>query len=182
MAITIDWATKVITIPKADTSLVSAGPPEIRSLDVDAFHESLRDLEDDEVGIVFDVTHNYRGTATLSGVVYAPLVEIINGYTVTFENGAYAVDLDGANNNITDVVNLNTVSLRSKNSAGLQIVSVGSGLSASEQAKLDELWKVAGLDSANPAVFTPSGIDAGAGVDINITGDGTTTSTLTRQP
>jgi len=47
------------------------------------------------------------------------VVEIINGYTVTFEDDSYAVNLVGANSNIADVVNLNTVSVRAANSAGL---------------------------------------------------------------
>ena len=49
----------------------------------------------------------------------ARTVEIINGYTVTFEDGQYAVNLVGANSNVGDVVNVNQVSVRSANSAGL---------------------------------------------------------------
>jgi hypothetical protein len=45
---------------------------------------------------------------------------MINNYTVTFEDGQYAVNLVGANSNIADVVNVNQVSVRSANSAGLQ--------------------------------------------------------------
>jgi len=46
-------------------------------------------------------------------------VEIINGYTITFEDEQYAVTLIGANNNILDVINFNQVSVRPTNSAGL---------------------------------------------------------------
>lgn len=119
MALTIDWGTKVINVPKADTSLVSAGPPEIRSLDIDAFRLELKDLEDSEVGMAFEDTHRHIAPVTVGGVTLARVVEIINGYTVTFENGSYAVNLNGANSNIGDVLNLNNVQVRSANSAGL---------------------------------------------------------------
>lgn len=119
MAISVDWGTKIITVPKADTTLVSLGPPEIRSLNVDTFRLELKALEDDVDGMVFPITHNHTAPVTVGGVTLARVVEIINGYTVTFENGSYAVNLQGANNNIGDVLNLNNVQVRSNNSAGL---------------------------------------------------------------
>jgi hypothetical protein len=119
MAITIDWATLVINVPKADTQLVSAGPPEIRALDIDVFRLTLKDLEDDEDGVVFLHTHNHNPPVTVGGVTLARVIEIINGYTITFEDGQYAVNLVGANSNIADVANVNQVSIRSANSAGL---------------------------------------------------------------
>lgn len=119
MAISIDWPTKVITVPKVDTTLVDAGPPEIRSLDVNQFRKDLNALQAGEEGLPFDITHTHNAPVTVAGITLARVVEIINGYTVTFEDGSYAVNLTGANNNISDVMNLNTVSLRSANSAGL---------------------------------------------------------------
>ncbi|MDH3194772.1 MAG: hypothetical protein OEL78_00515 [Hyphomicrobiales bacterium] len=119
MAISVDWPTKVITVPKADTQLVSAGPPEIRQLDVDQFRLSLKALEADVDGMTFLHTHNHNQPVTIGGVTLARVVEIINGYTVTFEDGAYAVNLVGANQNIGDVLNFNQVQVRSSNSAGL---------------------------------------------------------------
>lgn len=119
MAITVDWATKVIDVPKIDTTLVSIGPPEIRELNVDTFRLALKALEDDETGMPFLDTHNHNPPVTVGGVTLARVIEIINGYTVTFENGSYAVNLNGANNNISDVLNLNNVQIRSNNSAGL---------------------------------------------------------------
>jgi len=49
----------------------------------------------------------------------ARVVEIINDYTITFEDGQYAVNLVGANSNVADRVNVNQVSVRASNSAGL---------------------------------------------------------------
>ena len=119
MAITVDWGTKIINVPKADTQLVSAGPPEIRQLDIDLFRLTLKDLEDDEAGMPFLNTHSHNTSVTVGGVTLARVVEIINGYTITFEDGQYAVNLVGANSNIADVANVNQVSIRSANSAGL---------------------------------------------------------------
>lgn len=119
MAITIDWATKIINVPKADTTLIQISPTEIRELNLDAFRLRLKELEAGEAGIVFIRTHNHNTEVLLGGITYARIIEIINGYTVTFEDGQYAVNLVGANSNVGDVVNVNQVSVRSQNSAGL---------------------------------------------------------------
>ena len=76
-------------------------------------------LEASQEGMPFLDTQSHNPPVTVGGVTLARVVEIINGYTVTFEDGAYAVNLVGANSNIGDVVNLNQVSIRSNNSAGL---------------------------------------------------------------
>ena len=119
MAITINFPTGVISVPKADMTLVQSTPIEIRELNINTFRLRLKDLEDDADGQVWATTHNHNTTVSVGGVTLARVVEIINGYTVTFENGSYAVNLVGANSNIADVLNLNTVSIRAANSAGL---------------------------------------------------------------
>jgi len=140
MAISVNWVTRVITVPKADMTLVSNDPFDVYQLDVDVFRLSLKDLEDDEAALPWPDTHRHNTEVVLGNITLARVVEIINGYTVTFENGNYAVDLVGANNNITDVVNLNSVMVRSYNSAGLQKVETGvSGLTAGESADLSEV-------------------------------------------
>ena len=128
MAISIDWDTKIVSIPKADLTLVDAGPPEIREIDLDWFRMELKAIEASEEGIPYLDIHRHITETTLSGVTYARFVEIINGYTVTFEDGQYAVNTVGANTNLADVTNVNQVSLRLFNSAGLQKVSIGSGV------------------------------------------------------
>jgi hypothetical protein len=119
MAITIDYTTRIISVPKADMTLVQSTPFEIYELDVNEFRLTLKDIEDNIGGIPFVDTHVHNTAVTIGGITLARVVEIINGYTVTFEDGMYAVNLVGANNNIGDVVNLNQVSVRSTNSAGL---------------------------------------------------------------
>ncbi len=119
MAISIDYTTRVISIPKADLTLVQSTPFEVYELDIDAFRLELKDIEDNVGGVPFVDTHRHFTTVTVGGVTLARVVEIINGYTITFENGTYAVNLVGANSKIGDVLHLNEVQVRSANSAGL---------------------------------------------------------------
>lgn len=131
MAISINWATKVITVPQADLTFVSGSTYQ---LDVNAFRLELKDIEDSSDGMPFLQTHNHNTTVVLGGLTLARVVEIINGYTVTFQDVGtpYAVNLTGANNNIADVTNINNVSVRANNSAGLVEVSSGGGSSAND--------------------------------------------------
>jgi hypothetical protein len=119
MAITINWATRVINVPKADLALIQLTPTEIRELNIDNFRLTLKDIEDDTDGIVYPTTHNHVAPISVGGVTLARVVELINNYTVTFEDGGYAVNIVGGNSNIGDRVNVNQVSVRSANSAGL---------------------------------------------------------------
>ena len=119
MAISIDWGTQVIFVPKSYTQFVSFGAFEIRQLDINEFRLDLKGLEASLEGMPHLKTHEHNTTIEVGGVTLARVVSIQNGYTVTFENGSYAVNLAGANSNIGDVVNLNQVQVRSANSAGL---------------------------------------------------------------
>lgn len=119
MAISINWGTKIINVPKADLTHISG---DIYQLDIDDFRMELKGLEDSEDGMAFPNTHNHNTEVTIGGITYARMIEIINGYTVTFEDGQYAVNLVGANSNVGDVINLNQVSVRSANSAGLVVI------------------------------------------------------------
>lgn len=123
MSISIDWKNKIINVPRSSLTLIQSSPSEIRQMDIDVFRKELKDLEDDEEGAIFPDTHTHNTTVTVGGVVLARVIQIINGYTITFEDGQYAVNLVGANSNIGDVINVNQVSIRSSNSAGLQDIS-----------------------------------------------------------
>ena len=119
MAISINWPTAVINVPKADMTLVQSTPTEIRELNINTFRLTLKDLEDGTEGMPFPKTHNHNTEVSVGGLVLARVVEILPPYTVTFEDGQYAVNLVGANSNIGDKVNVNQVSVRSFNSAGM---------------------------------------------------------------
>jgi len=139
MAISIDWATKIITIPQSDLTLIS---PNLYELDVDWFRLQLKNLEDSEDGMCFPDTHRHNTEVSLSGVTYARIVEIINGYTITFEDGPYTVKCVGANHNISDVKNVNQVSLIVTNSAGLVVTSASGGGSSPTAAQIaTEVWE-----------------------------------------
>ena len=120
MAITIQWATKIINVPK--NYLTSLGG-NLYEMNIDDFRKTLKNLEDDEDGMPFLRTHNHNTQVTVSGITLARVIEIINGYTITFEDGQYAVNIVGANSNIPDVTNINQVSIRAFNSAGMVSVS-----------------------------------------------------------
>ena len=147
MAISIDWETKIISIPKSYMTLTQASP-EIRGLNLNTFRLDLKDLEDDAWGMTFPDTHRHNTEVTLGGITLARTLEIINGYTVTFENGQYAVEAKEANSNIADVMNVNQVSLRTFNSAGLITVTSGSGLSTEEHTQLMSLPGLAEIEAS----------------------------------
>ena len=118
MAITIDWDLAIISVPKTFMSLVQVTPTLIYALDLNVFRLALKELEDSSEGMAFTKTHNHN-TAVSGGVELARVIEIVSPYTITFEDGQYAVNLTQANSNVGDRVNVNQVSVRSNNSAGL---------------------------------------------------------------
>ena len=143
MAITIDYLDDVtpeyiIQIPRLDMTDVTGGSPtEIRELDIDVFRGNLDDLMDDESpGIVFETTHLHTPPLTIAGITLARVVEILVPYRVEFEDGSYNVNVVGGNSNIADVQVKNMVGVNTANSAGFIQVSVGSGLSAAQDALL----------------------------------------------
>jgi hypothetical protein len=138
MAISVNWTTRVITIPQADLTLVSGT---LYELDTDAFRLELKSLEDSE-GIAYPDTHRHNSQVTVAGTTFARIIEIINGYSIEFEDGAYSVRLAGSNNNFFDVENgilvQNQVQVIAQNSAGL-IVLPG-GVAATPAQIADAVW------------------------------------------
>lgn len=125
MTISINLTTtpRRIFVPKADTTLVSSSP-DIRSLDMDFFHNELRTLEADILYTVEPITHNHTQEGTLGGTTYPRRVEILTDYEVEFEDGAYRVRLIGGDSNIEDVAIVNNVSISTFNSAGNSVVDI----------------------------------------------------------
>ena len=117
MEISINWGDRIIHVPKS--YLTSTPNPDVFNLDTDAFRLDLKGLEDSEFGMSYPDTHRHNTEVLLSGVIYARVIEIINGFTITFENGLYAINFYGSNNNYADVTNVNYVSIRPNNAAGL---------------------------------------------------------------
>jgi len=119
MATQINRVTGVIFVPRADMTLVQSNPTEIRELDLNQWRLILRDLDDDVDGRLWPDTHSHNEDVIVGGVSLADVLIISDYYTVTFEDGQYAVNLRGLNSNVGDRVNVNQVSVRSANSAGL---------------------------------------------------------------
>jgi hypothetical protein len=170
MAISVDWITGEITVPRADMPVIQVSP-EIRSLDTAQFWLDLKDLESSADGMPWPDTQTNFPSYAISGFTYVQAFLIIPPYFVTFEDGQYAVALQGTNNNILDIATQNQVRIASQNSAG-----------NISQPKVDELYKLMGLDSTDPVVITPSGVDTDSGdIDINFTGDGISSTRMERQ-
>lgn len=135
----IDWGTQVISILQADTFMTEDATNEY-TLDMNGLRLALKDQEDNVEGIPFLDTHSHNTEVTLSGVTYARTVEIINGYTCSFEVTAsdYEVSCTGANHNLADVLNGNNVNLIVNNAAGL-INAAGGTSSHALQLKVGSL-------------------------------------------
>lgn len=99
---------------------VDGNPNYVYSINLSDLHDTFRDFEDSEEGIVKPDIHSWTDPKTIGGVTLAAVLEIRPDYQIEFEDGQYAVVLDGANQNISDLLVVNQVSIRSKNSAGLQ--------------------------------------------------------------
>jgi hypothetical protein len=148
MATTIDWGTSVINVSKDDLILVQAVPTEIRELDLNVFRLELKALEESIAGMPYLKTHNHNTTVNVGGFSLARVINILDPYTVTFEDGQYSVNLVGANSNVGDRVNVNQVSVRSFNSAGLiALTSDTSVWSESEKVQIIEYTKKASDNS-----------------------------------
>lgn len=128
--ISINHDTKVISIPKADTTFVSTSVTgyEIRSYDEYALMRELADYLDSEAGATLPPAFSHNTNVVISGVSYARTLTFLAPYSVTFESDAYQVKLvGGTNNNLLDVLNPNNVSVIAANSAGLQTTSGAGG-------------------------------------------------------
>lgn len=123
MALSLDPATKVISVPQADLTFVSGT---LYTLDSDQFRKDVMGLlaSENYIWMVDAFIHNTE--VTVAGTTFARTIEFINGYSITFENtgSAYSIRIEGSNNNIFDIENgiLNPtplVTIISTNSAGL---------------------------------------------------------------
>lgn len=125
--ITVTGPTGVIFVPQSYLTLVSGT---LYTMDTNQFRLDLKAWEASPDGMPWLRTNQHNTEVTVAGVTYARTIEIINGYSVEFEDGQYTVRLEGSNNNIFDVEGLvlvqNQVQVIPTNSAGL-IVTSGTG-------------------------------------------------------
>lgn len=135
MAITIDPATKVISIPQSDCTLVSGTVYTLNTETV--FRAQVNALLASEDYIWMDDAIAHNTEYTIAGLVYARSISIINGYTIEFTpDSQWSVVLEGSNNDLWDVLSgilvQNQVQVIPTNSAGLVNVSALAGATALE--------------------------------------------------
>ncbi len=140
MAISIDWGTQVITVPQSYLTLISGT---LYELDTNQFRLDLKALEASLAGMPNLRTHNHNTEVTIAGTTFARTLEIINGYSITFQDGQYTVRLSGSNNNFFDVenniLNQNQVQIIAQNSAGLIVSATGGGSSPWSTVEKDNI-------------------------------------------
>lgn len=104
MALSLDPATKVISVPQADLAFVSGT---LYSLNTDTFRKNVFDLLASEDYMWMPDAYQHNGEVTVAGTTFARTLEFVNGYSITFEDtgATYSVRLEGSNNNIFDVDN-----------------------------------------------------------------------------
>lgn len=172
MAYTVDWNSKVVTIPPDDLTLVQSGPPvDVRRLDVDTFRKAIRSIEASEEGIVYQpIVDNVEPTPVDSQTTLARVVRVINGYKVKFDDasGDYMAQMSGGNTNLADlsVLEPTGVSVLSANSAGLIVTTSGGGGGGDVN-----VVSVAGTPVSGPDDFKASVMDLYK-LDVSIEDDG----------
>lgn len=114
--LTVDWPTKVITIPQANLTLVSGSR---YTYSVEQFFTDLLETFATEEAMVFEISYENSPPVNVGSIQLARVLQAINNYTWTFEDGEYSVELTAGNTNVFDVINKNNVNVFSANSAGL---------------------------------------------------------------
>lgn len=135
MAYSVDWINKLVTVPTSDLTLVSGTHYKLL---MSNFLVEIRRLEAAFDGGLWapQILEHTNPKLDFAGASYAGFDEIINGYTLVFTGVATRVDLIGSNTNIIDVLVVNGVSVVPNNSSGLQIVAVGSGVTADDKTDI----------------------------------------------
>ena len=118
-------------------------------LDVVAFHASLRDIEASVMGILYPAIHTYKQVPLNSGAMF-PAVGFINGWSIQFPAGNFAVS--GGNINAT----INPVAgcyVERTQSAAYAVTAVG-GVGLSQ----DDLDAIAAIVAAQLAAIGAGGL------------------------
>lgn len=156
MAITYDYTNKLVNVPQAD-----AQPLTIQNLlnDIRAQEASVR-------GIVEPIICSAAGKDDLGGSVAVGITLALQStWKLNFATGAYQATVGGGN--LADALNrvYNTGSpqvLFLSSAAGtLTTQNTGSGLSATQDTRLADMWRRLALDAASPVTHSTGGITFG---------------------
>lgn len=150
MAFAYDYATLTITVPQADLTLITGT---LYELDTNVFRLAVADEQDSSRGMPFPDAIQHNTEVTVAGTTFARTIEMVNGWSITFEDLAnYTVRLVGSNNNLFDVenniLNQNQVQIISTNSAGLIVTAAGGGGLTAQQTR-DAMLLAAGDGQAS---------------------------------
>ena len=159
MALTIDPATKTVTIPQSDLTLVSGT---LYAADTNQIRKDLMTLLASEDYIWMPDAFIHNAEYTVAGVTYARALITINGWSYTFSpDSQWTARLEGSNNDFFDVeagvLNQNQVQVIPTNAAGLIT-----------NPKIDEIHRDRGLDASAPKTITEN--TAGTSYDETATG------------
>jgi len=140
MAITIDHATSIISVPQADLTFISGT---LYEMDTNQFRLDVGAMLDDSDGIVLDDVFIHNTEVTVAGTTFARTIEVLAPYSIQFTPDAqWTVRLVGSNNNFFDVANgilvQNQVQVIPGNSGGLVVQGTGE-LAAIADAIWDEV-------------------------------------------
>ena len=145
MAVSIDESTKRITITQDYLTPVTGT---LYELNTETFRTDMNALMDSERYMWMDDYARRNAPVSVAGVTLAQSIEIINGYSVEFDDspGAYSVRLAGSNNNLFDIQNgilvQNLVQVIPTNSAGLVEVNTGANVDTDKVIQVVEDWGV----------------------------------------
>lgn len=99
---------------------------------------------------------------------------LINGQTVDISTNLYTDEGDSP----VEFINGGVATIKNSDSP---TVDTGGTFTATDSTRLEELHRFRGLDASNPWTITPSQESAG-GDTLTLTGDGVTSTTVTRNP
>lgn len=161
MPLSCNWPTKVITIPLSELTLVSGT---YYTLDVTYYFQLLRELNGSAEGISQTIgAPLYFNTSPTTGT--PRIVDVINGFTIQFENLQISVDFKNGNTNWRVVEIRNDVSIGTDNVAAavtpdlselsteLWNTLLEGGFSAAEILRIiaaAAAGEASGLDTLNP--------------------------------
>lgn len=139
MAITLDAATRVFSIPQADLTLITGT---LFEADTNALRKEMMALLASEPYAYLPDPFDHAVEPTTAGVTYFRTLTTLAGFSYTFTpDSQFTVRLAGSNNDFFDVeggrLNQNQVQVIPGNSAGLQTVATG-GLTAAQDALITE--------------------------------------------
>lgn len=155
MAITLDPATRIYSIPQADLNFVSGT---FYTADTDELRKEMMDLLASEAYIWLPDSFTHATEVTVSGTTFARTLITENGFSYTFTpDSQWTVQLEGSNNDFFDVaggiLNQNQVQVIPTNSAGL-IRNVNQSLGQSDLDNIaDAVWEEATDDHLSDGSF-----------------------------